>query len=234
MVTKSAPGAEKVALGCRLCCVRVRRAGGCATAAPASVSAESEPTSSDRPQRTTTFILAAPPARCRARAGGENERPAGGGRMPRLRGEEVQREAAFGSIGSRRPLAPAAAPDASPILRGPTGAGCGVNAPYGFPHNPAPRRTHGTSDDGASGSFGRVRAGVGGPTPTARTRARPLLIRYQRPTGSSGHVLNDQHRWLVGVVVSDAYNSQRPASQRVVSPERQSGTTVERVGGLAG
>jgi hypothetical protein len=39
--------------------------------------------------------------------------------MPRLRGEGIQREAAFGSIGSRRPLAPAAAPDASSILRGP-------------------------------------------------------------------------------------------------------------------
>lgn len=39
--------------------------------------------------------------------------------MPRLRGEGIQREAAFGSIGSRRPLAPATTPDASSILRGP-------------------------------------------------------------------------------------------------------------------
>jgi hypothetical protein len=58
-----------------------------------------------------------------------SERPAAEAACPWAEGEGIQREAAFGSIGSRRPLAPAAAPDASPILRGPTGGrGGGLDA----------------------------------------------------------------------------------------------------------
>jgi hypothetical protein len=50
--------------------------------------------------------------------------------MPRLRERGDQREAASGRFGSCRPLAPAAAPDASSILRGPTRKGGAARTDY--------------------------------------------------------------------------------------------------------
>ena len=73
------------------------------------------------------------------------------------------------------------------------------------------------------------------------TACRPIQIRPLRPLGtsscgpsdSSGHVLNDQHRRLIGVVIANANNAQRPLPQRDLVPrapvrERRSRVSAAR------